>query len=312
MTAFGATGWDVFPLCLGTNVFGWTADRRESFAVLDAYVASGGNFLDTADQYAAFAPGLQGGESETIIGEWLAARGRRDEVLVATKVGRKPGREGLAASNIRRALTESLTRLQTDYVDLLYAHADDPGTPLTETLGAFDDLVREGLVRQIAASNYTAERLAEALAVSDRESLPRFAALQTHYSLLVRDEYEDGLRELCTSAHLPCVLYWGLARGFLTGKYRPGGEVGPSPRAPAASAHLDDRGLRVLAALDKVAASRRVAPAAVALGWLAAQPGIVSPLASARTPEQLRDLLQVAELELSDADVNLLDDASRA
>jgi aryl-alcohol dehydrogenase (NADP+) len=311
MTAFGATGWDVFPLCLGTNVFGWTADRRESFAVLDAYVASGGNFLDTADQYAAFAPGLQGGESETIIGEWLAARGRRDDVLVATKVGRKPGRDGLAASNIRRALTESLTRLQTDYVDLLYAHADDPGTPLTETLGAFDDLVREGLVRQIAASNYTAERLAEALAVSDRESLSRFAALQSHYSLLVRDEYEDGLREVCTSAHLPCVPYWGLARGFLTGKYRPGGDAGPSPRAPAALAHLDDDGLRVLAALDKVAASRRVAPAAVALGWLAAQPGIVSPLASARTPEQLRDLLQVAELELSDADVKLLDDASR-
>jgi aryl-alcohol dehydrogenase-like predicted oxidoreductase len=311
VTAFGATGWDVFPLCLGTNVFGWTADRRESFAVLDAYVASGGNFLDTADQYAAFAPGLRGGESETIIGEWLAARGRRDDVLLATKVGRKPGREGLAASNVRRALTESLTRLQTDYVDLLYAHADDPRTPLTETLGAFDDLVREGLVRQIAASNYTAERLAEALAVSRRQSLTVFAALQCHYSLLARDEYEDGLRELCMSAHLPCVPYWGLARGFLTGKYRPGGDPVPSPRARAASAHLDDRGLRVLAALDEVAASHRVAPAAVALGWLAAQPGIVSPLASARTPEQLRDLLQVTDLELSDGDVNLLDDASR-
>lgn len=312
MTAFGATGWEVFPLCLGTNVFGWTADREESFAVLDAYVAAGGNFLDTADAYSAFAPGLQGGESETVIGHWLSARQNRDDVILATKVGRKPGLEGLRAATIRQAVTESLIRLQTDHIDLLYAHADDPETSLTETLSAFGDLVAEGLVRHIAASNYSAARLAEALAVSDREGLPRYAALQCHYSLVARSEYENGLQGLCVTEGLPCVPYWGLARGFLTGKYRLGGEPVASPRARGASAHLDEQGLRVLAALDEVAAARQAPPAAVALAWLAARPGIVSPLASARTPEQLRDLLAVAELELTDSDLRLLDDSSRA
>ena len=310
MPTLGATGWEIFPLCLGTNVFGWTADEHDSFAVLDAYVAAGGNFVDTADQYAAFAPGHQGGESETIIGRWFAARRCRERVLLATKVGRKPGLEGLKPATIRRALADSLQRLQTDYVDLLYAHADDPDTPLAETLATFGELIRAGSVRHIAASNYSAPRLAEALAVSAQDGLPRYVLLQTHYSLVERSEYENGLQQLCVREGIPCVPYWGLARGFLTGKYRPQGEKVASPRAKAASAYLDARGLRVLEALDAVAAAHRVSVGAIALGWLAARTGVAAPLASARTPEQLADLLAVAEVRLSATEIRLLDDAS--
>jgi aryl-alcohol dehydrogenase (NADP+) len=310
MPQLGATGWNVFPLCLGTNVFGWTADAAQSFAVLDAYVAAGGNFIDTADQYSAFAPGNQGGESEAIIGRWLAARRNRDDVILATKVGRKPGLEGLAPATIRTAVADSLRRLQTDHVDLLYAHADDPQTPLEETLGAFGELVQAGAARHIAASNYAAPRLTEALAVSAREGLPRYVALQSHYSLVDRERYEGPLRDLCAREGLPCAPYWGLARGFLTGKYRAGGPAVDSPRAAAASAYLDARGLRVLEALDEVAAAHAAPVAAVALAWLAAQPTVVAPIASARTPDQLRDLLAVAELQLTDADLSRLASAS--
>ncbi|MFD0888052.1 aldo/keto reductase, partial [Streptosporangium algeriense] len=244
---------NLFPVCLGGNVFGWTADRDASFAVLDAYAEAGGNFVDTADVYSEWVPGHSGGESETVLGEWLESRGNRDRIVVATKVGSMSGRTGLSAANIRLAVEDSLRRLRTDHIDLYWAHVDDPETPLEETLGAFDALVREGKVREIGASNYGAERLAEALAVSEREGLARYVALQQHYNLLERD-YENGLREVVAANGLVSTPYFGLARGFLTGKYRPGVEVS-SARAGGAAPYLSsERALRVLDALDRVSA----------------------------------------------------------
>ncbi|MET8333428.1 aldo/keto reductase [Streptosporangium canum] len=301
---------NLFPLCLGGNVFGWTADRDASFAVLDAYVEAGGNFVDTADVYSEWVPGHPGGESETIIGEWMAARGNRDQIVVATKVGSLASRPGLSAANIRAAAEDSLRRLRTDHIDLYWAHVDDAGTPLEETLGAFDSLIREGKVRNIGASNYGPERLAEALAISDRNGLARYGVLQQPYNLVERD-YEGPLRDVVAAEGLTSTPYFGLARGFLTGKYRPGVEV-DSPRAGQASAYLKtERGPRVLEALDKVAAAHDVAPAAVALAWLAAQPTVAAPIASARDVEQLRPLLAVAGLTLSEDELAMLDVASR-
>ncbi len=298
MIRLGATDLDVFPLCLGGNVFGWTADEQQSFSVLDAYAAAGGNFVDTADTYSS-------GDSETIIGKWLAARGNRDEMVIATKVG---GDGGLGTQNIRRIAQESLRRLQTDRIDLYYAHFDDPSTPLEETLGAFDALVREGKVRHVAASNYTAPRLAEALAMSERRGLTRYVALQPHYNLVERDAYEGELAELCAREGLACLPYFALAKGFLTGKYRPGAEV-ESPRASRASAYLDDAGLAALAALDEIAAARHATVAAVSLAWLLAQPTVAAPIASARTPAQLADWLPAADLRLSDEELQRLSSA---
>ncbi|GHH63866.1 NADP-dependent aryl-alcohol dehydrogenase [Streptosporangium violaceochromogenes] len=301
---------NLFPLCLGGNVFGWTADRDASFAVLDAYAEAGGNFVDTADVYSAWVPGHSGGESESVIGEWMALRGNRDRMVVATKVGSMEGRQGLSAANIQRAVEDSLRRLRTDRVDLYWAHVDDPETPLEETLGAFDALVRAGKVRHVGASNHEAARLAEALEVSEREGFVRYEALQQHYNLLERG-YEGALREVVTAGGLVSMPYFGLARGFLTGKYRPGVEV-DSPRAGAAGAYLTtERGPRVLRALDRVAAGHGVAPATVALAWLAAQPTVATPIASARDVEQLRPLLDLAEVKLGEDDLALLDEASR-
>ncbi|MEV4245415.1 aldo/keto reductase [Streptosporangium canum] len=301
---------NLFPLCLGGNVFGWTADRDASFAVLDAYVEAGGNFVDTADVYSEWVPGHSGGESETIIGEWMAARGNRDQIVVATKVGSLASRPGLSAANIRAAAEDSLRRLRTDHIDLYWAHIDDAETPLEETLGAFDSLIREGKVRNIGASNYGPERLAEALAISDRNGLARYGVLQQPYNLVERD-YEGPLRDVVAAEGLTSTPYFGLARGFLTGKYQPGVEV-DSPRAGQASAYLKtERGPRVLEALDKVAAAHDVAPAAVALAWLAAQPTVAAPIASARDVEQLRPLLAVAGLTLGEDELAMLDVASR-
>jgi aryl-alcohol dehydrogenase-like predicted oxidoreductase len=305
------TDLEVSEICLGGNVFGWTADRDASFEVLDAFLAGGGNFIDTADSYSSFAPGNSGGESETILGEWLAARpGARERVVLATKVGKLPGATGLAPENIERAAAGSLERLGTDQIDLYYAHEDDPQTPIEDTLVAFAGLIDQGRVRHIAASNYTAPRLVEALRTAERAGLPRYVALQPQYSLVARGEYEGDLRDMCESEGLACIPYWGLASGFLTGKYRPGGPQVDSPRAASAAVHLDERGIAVLAALDEIAGAHDAEVATVALAWLLAQPTVLAPIASARNAEQLRPLLAVPGLELSDDEVERLRDAS--
>jgi aryl-alcohol dehydrogenase-like predicted oxidoreductase len=311
MAKISTTDLDVFPLALGGNVFGWTANQEESFAVLDAYAAAGGNFIDTADMYSAWAPGNSGGESETIIGRWMKARGNRDRMIIGTKVGMLESLAGLSANTIPLAAERSLGRLQTDRIDLYYAHKDDPKTPLEETLGAFDTLVREGKVRYIAASNYTAPRLAEALDVSKRRGFARFVALQPHYNLVERKEYEGELAEVVRREDLSAIPYFALAKGFLTGKYRPGTQV-KSARAAGASAYLNERGLKVLAALDEVAGAHHTTVAAVALAWLLAQPTVVAPIASARTTAQLADILPFVELRLSKEELRKLSAASEA
>lgn len=310
MARIGTSDLDVFPLSLGSNVFGWTADEKESFAVLDAYAAAGGNFVDTADVHSAWVPGNQGGESEEIIGRWLASRRSRDKIVLATKAGALPGLRGLSAATLTKAAEESLRRLGTDHIDLYYAHYDDPRTPVEETLAAFDQLVREGKVRYIAASNFTGARLAESLAASEREGLARYSAVQAHYNLAFREEYERGLRDVVQANGLSVLPYSGLASGFLTGKYRVGEQV-DSPRAARAARHLDsERGKRVLAALDEVARGHGTEVATVALSWLARQPTVAAPVASARNPEQLSALLASADLELSREELASLTAAS--
>ncbi|MGW5500106.1 aldo/keto reductase [Streptomyces rochei] len=306
----GSSDLEVFPLALGGNVFGWTADQDTSFAVLDAYTAAGGNFIDTADSYSAWVDGNSGGESEAVLGQWLAARGNRDDVVLATKVSQHPEYPGLSAANIKAAADASLRRLGTDHIDLYYTHFDKPEVPVEEIVGALDELVRAGKVRHIAASNISAERLAASLDFSDREGLARYVAIQPHYNLVSRDTYEGGLRDLAERAGLAAVPYYALAAGFLTGKYRPGATV-DSPRAGGAARHLEtERGRRVLAALDEIAGAHDAPVATVALAWLAAQPTVAAPIASARTVEQLPALLGVAELTLSEDEVRRLTQAS--
>ncbi|SEG24278.1 Predicted oxidoreductase [Nonomuraea solani] len=307
MRSIGTTDLSVFPISLGTNVFGWTADKETSFAVLDAYVEGGGNFLDTADVYPYWATGES--TSETIIGEWMAERGNRESLVLATKVGMLEGLKGLAPATIKTAVEDSLRRLRTDYIDLYWAHVDDHDTPLVETLTAFDALVKEGKVRYVGASNHGAARLAEALKVSDDEGLVRYVALQQPYNLVERD-YEGDLRDVVAREGLTSTPYFGLARGFLTGKYAPGVTV-DSPRAGMAATYLEtERGPKTLEALAKVAAGHEAAPAAVALAWLAAQPTVTAPIASARNVEQLRPLMEASALTLSAEELSLLDEAS--
>ncbi|PRX63797.1 aryl-alcohol dehydrogenase-like predicted oxidoreductase [Nonomuraea fuscirosea] len=306
----GDSDLEVSPLCLGGNAFGWTADEDTSFAVLDAYAEAGGNFIDTADMYSHWIPGGSGGESERIIGRWMKARGNRDQMVIATKVGALPGLDDLAARTIRRGAEDSLRRLGIDHIDLYYAHVDDPSTPLAETLGAFDALVRAGLVRHIAASNITADRLSAALEISAREGLAPYVALQAEYNLVQREGYERDLAPTVARTGLACLPYVALARGFLTGKYRPGGPQVDSPRADRARAHLEGNGPAVLAALDEVAAAHQTSMAAVSLAWLAAQPTVATPLAGARNPDQLADLLPFLTLRLTTDEVALLDKAS--
>jgi aryl-alcohol dehydrogenase-like predicted oxidoreductase len=293
-------------LCLGGNVFGWTMSEDESFAVLDAYADSGGNFLDTADSYSLWVDGHQGGESETIIGRWMKARGNRDALILATKFGQLIG---VRAGNVRASIEGSLRRLQTDYIDLYYAHVDDAGVPLEETLGVLDELVKEGKVRAIGASGYSAARLAEALAISDRESLPRYVAVQPLYNMMERQQYEGELQELCLREEIACMPFFGLARGFLTGKYRAGQQAETKRGSFAWTSEWDARSDRVLAALDAVAQAHYTTVPAVALAWLGAQPGVLSPLASARTVEQLRELLPMATLELAGHELRRLTEA---
>jgi len=310
MARITCTDLDVFPLVLGGNVFGWTANEEHSFAVLDAYAEAGGNFVDTADVYSSWAPGNSGGESETIIGKWLKLRGNRDQMLIATKVGMLPGLKGLSAKTIQTAAENSLRRLQTDRIDLYYAHVDDPATPLSETLGAFDSLVRAGKVRQIAASNYAADRLREAVHLSKSAGLARYVALQPHYNLMERDKYEGELAATVASEGMSSFPYFALASGFLTGKYRDGTKV-ESQRVSGAAAYLTDKGRRVLAALDKIAANHKEAVATIALAWLSAQPTVVAPIASARIPDQLPPLLRSTKVRLAKEELESLSEASQ-
>ncbi|MCW7947037.1 alcohol dehydrogenase [Streptomyces hygroscopicus] len=306
----GSSDLEVFPLSLGGKVFGWTADEAQSFAVLDAYTAAGGNFVDTADVYSAWGPGNKGGESETVIGKWLKARGNRSDVVVATKVSQHPEYRGLTAANIKAAADASLRRLDTDYIDLYYTHFDQPEVPVEEIIGALDDLVKAGKVRAIGASNISAERLQESLDFSDREDLARYVALQPHYNLVSRDTYEGALQGVASRAGLAAVPYFALASGFLTGKYRPATTV-ESARAEGAAKHLEtERGQRVLAALDEVAQAQGAEVATVALAWLAAQPTVAAPIASARNVEQLPALLAVRDLTLTDEETAKLTTAS--
>ncbi|MFG2943198.1 aldo/keto reductase [Streptomyces sp. NPDC048282] len=306
----GSSDLEVFPLALGGNVFGWTADEAASFAVLDAYAAAGGNLVDTADSYTAWIEGNQGGESETIIGKWVTARGNRDDIVIATKVSQHPEYPGLSAANIKAAADASLRRLGTDRIDLYYTHFDKPEIPVEEIIGALDELVRAGKVRHIAASNITPERLQESLDLSDREGLARYVALQPHYNLVSRDTYEGPLQDLASRTGLAAVPYFSLAAGFLTGKYRPGTTV-DSARAGRAAQYLEsERGRRVLAALDEIAETHSAPVPTVALAWLAAQPTVAAPIASARTLDQLPALLGVADLHLTDEEVARLTAAS--
>jgi aryl-alcohol dehydrogenase-like predicted oxidoreductase len=298
--ALGASGLSVSPIMLGGNVFGWTADARTSYAILDAFVAGGGNFIDTADVYSAFAPGNKGGESETILGDWLKQSGKRHDVVLATKVGSLPGEggRGLKATRIAAAVEASLRRLQTDVIDVYFAHRDDPDTPLEETLAAFDVLVKAGKVRAIGASNYSAARLSAALAVSNRNGWARFTVLQPHYNLLYRDEYEGPLQELALAESIGVVPYYGLASGYLTGKYRTPGDLSGS-RSGAAKSHMEGGGPAMLAAMDAIAAETGAGLAAIALAWLRAQPGITAPIASATSTAQVAELIASTRLTLS-------------
>ncbi|MEE1818902.1 aldo/keto reductase [Streptomyces sp. SP18ES09] len=306
----GSSDLHVFPIALGGNVFGWTADEAQSFAVLDAYAAAGGNFVDSADVYSAWAEGNEGGESETVIGRWLASRGNRSEIVVATKVGAHPRFKGLSATTIKAGAEESLRRLGTDHIDLYYTHFDDESVPVEEIVTALDQLVKDGKVRAVAASNISPERLRASLDFAEAEGLARYVALQPHYNLVSRDTYEGPLLETVERAGLSAVPYYGLAAGFLTGKYRPGATV-DSVRASGAAGHLEtERGRAVLSALDTVAEAHGAELATVALAWLAARPTVAAPIASARTVEQLPALVAAAGLTLTEAELTLLTEAS--
>jgi aryl-alcohol dehydrogenase-like predicted oxidoreductase len=308
----GKSGLMTPPLVLGGNVFNYTARGEEAFALLDRFVAAGGTMIDTADVYSAWVPGHKGGESETLIGEWLRRRGRRDDVLIATKVGMLAGEGGekLQASRIAAAIEASLRRLGTDHVDLYYSHKDDPDTPLEETLGAFDALVKAGKVRAIGASQIEADRLALALDMSAREGLAAYSVLQTWYNLVERPRYEGALQRLVGERGLGMLAFYGLASGFLTGKYRSEADLGQSPRGAAVAQYLEPRALAILDALDAVAAETGSTPATVALAWLAAQPTVTAPIASATSVAQLEALLAAMELELDAGQLARLDEAS--
>ncbi len=304
--ALGKTELQVHPLCLGGNVFGWSADAAQSQEVLSAYESAGGNFIDTADMYSRWHTGNVGGESETIIGDWMKARGNRSEMVIATKVAKLATRPGLSAANIAAAAEDSLRRLGTDYIDIYYAHHDDEEIPLEESLSAFNELVASGKVRYLAASNYSAARLEEALKISRDLGMSEYLLLQPNYSAIVRNEYEGDLMAVAVKEDIPVLPYFSLAAGFLTGKYQPGVEV-DSVRAGDMPDYKNDRGWAILNAITEIAKQENTSIAAVALGWLRAQPGVVTPIASARTTEQLAEILPVVELSAEQvAQVNAL------
>jgi aryl-alcohol dehydrogenase-like predicted oxidoreductase len=309
----GRSNLMVSPICFGGNVFGWTVDEATSFRLLDAFLEAGFNFIDTADVYSRWAPGNTGGESESIIGKWMKARGNRDAVVIATKVGSEmgPGRKGLSKKHIRESVEASLRRLQTDHIDLYQSHRDDPETPQSETLSTYAELIDEGKVRAIGASNFSAARLREALDTSAKMGLPRYETLQPLYNLFDRSELEGDLEKVCLDNAISVISYSSLASGFLTGKYRSERDFGKSVRGGRMGNYLNERGLRILAALDQVAIHHAATPAQVALAWLMARPGIAAPIASATSLHQLQDLIAAARLRLEPSDIEKLDRAGK-
>jgi aryl-alcohol dehydrogenase-like predicted oxidoreductase len=309
----GRTEILISPLVLGGNVFGWTADRERSFAILDRFADAGFEAIDTADSYARWAPGNSGGESESIIGEWMASRGCRARTIVITKVGSEmgPRMKGLSAAYIAKAVDASLRRLRTDYIDVYLSHWPDQSVPYEETLGAYQALLAGGKVRAIGASNLDAGQLRESLDVATAQKLPRYDVLQPHYNLYDRSGFDGALRDLVRAENIGVVTYFSLARGFLSGKYRREADLGQSPRGASIKAHLNERGLRILAALDNVSQGHAARPAEVALAWLMAQPGVTAPIASATSLEQLEELIRSASLRLTAEDLERLDAASR-
>jgi aryl-alcohol dehydrogenase-like predicted oxidoreductase len=310
MPRIGHSDLDVFPLALGGNTFGWTSDAATSHAVLDGFVAGGGDFIDTADVYSAWVPGNSGGESETILGEWFASRGNRSDVVLATKVSQHPEFAGLSAKTVAAASEASLKRLQTDHIDLYYAHFDDADTPLEETVAAFDALVTAGTVRYVGISNYSAERIAEWLAIADAHGFARPVAFQPHYNLVHRTEYESALAPIAAAEGLGVVPYSALASGFLTGKYRTEADLDGAARGGSVGGYLTEQGLAVVEVLADVASAHSVSIATTALAWLASRQNVVAPIASARTLEQLPNLLAVATTTLTTEDLARLDEVS--
>ncbi|MDA8155090.1 MAG: aldo/keto reductase [Actinomycetota bacterium] len=312
LRALGNSGLKVSKLALGGNVFGWTADEATSFKLLDAFVAAGGNLIDTADVYSRWAPGHKGGESETIIGKWLEKSGKRKQVVIATKVGfdMGDGRKGLSKSYILSEVEESLKRLRTDYIDLYQSHGDDTFTPIEETLQAYDRLIEQGKVRVIGASNYAGERLSMALEASRKYKFPSYQCLQPLYNLYDRSEYETTLEPVCKQHGLGVITYYSLASGFLTGKYRSEKDLSKSPRGVKASGYMNQRGFRILKALDDVAAKMNSTPASVAIAWIMARPSVTAPIASATSLGQLNSLIEAARLKLDTAEMELLNQAS--
>jgi len=314
LRSLGRTNLRVSPLMLGGNVFGWTADEPTSFAILDAFAAAGGNFIDTANVYSVWVPGHVGGESETVMGKWFKRSGKRKDFVVATKVGMQMAadQKGLAAAYIERAVEESLRRLQSDYIDIYFSHTDDATTPLDETLGAYQRLIDSGKVRVIGASNYTGARLRAALSLHDKQKLPRYEVLQPHYNLAVRTDYETTLEPVCKEQGVGVVPYYSLASGFLTGKYRSEADLSKSPRGRGAKAHLNERGFRILAALDSVAKELHATDAQVALAWLMARKSITAPIASATSVAQVQELAGAMNLQLGTDAIERLNRASAA
>ncbi|MCC6179594.1 MAG: aldo/keto reductase [Chloroflexi bacterium] len=306
----GQSDLRVYPLCLGGNVFGWTANEEASFAVLDAYLEAGGNFVDTADVYARWAPGNSGGESESVLGRWMAARKNRSSVIIATKLGSEmgPGKRGLSRQYMMEAVEASLRRLQTDYIDLYQSHRDDEATPIEETLAAYGDLVRQGKVRVIGASNFTVERLAESVQISEEHGYPRYESLQPPFNLVQRESYAGALEAYCREHQIGVIPYSSLASGFLTGKYRPDQELPSSARAGGIQQrYMGERGFRILGDVDRVAEKHGATPAQVALAWLMARRGITAPIASATTVPQLHELLGAVTLKLDPESIAALD-----
>jgi aryl-alcohol dehydrogenase-like predicted oxidoreductase len=308
----GKSGIEVVPFCFGGNVFGWTIDEPTSFNILDAYVDRGLDFIDTADVYSKWAPGNKGGESETIIGNWLKKSGKRNKIILATKVGKPMGedKKGLSRAYITKAVDASLKRLQTDYIDLYQSHEDDKDTPLLETLETFTDLIKQGKVRAIGASNYSSNRLREALYVSKENGLARYECLQPEYNLYEREHYETGLEPVCLENNVGVINYYSLASGFLTGKYRSEADLSKSTRGGGIKKYLNHRGFKILIALDEVAAQYKATPASVALAWVLARPGITAPIASATSVAQLDETIKALDINLDDEAINLLNKAS--